>query len=61
MNTSDTFFDVVLIFIIAAIVHYVEFNPILEFIILVVGIIYGIIKIVYTIAQLYYLIKNKGK
>ena len=61
MNTADTFFDVVLIFIIAAIIKYVEFNPILEFIILVIGIIYGIIKIVYTIVQLYYLIKNKGK
>ncbi|MBW8050633.1 MAG: hypothetical protein FVQ77_09915 [Cytophagales bacterium] len=61
MQTADTILDVVLIFILIAVIEYIEINPILEFIALAVAIIYGIIKIGFTISQWYYLIKNKGK
>ncbi|MBW8050804.1 MAG: hypothetical protein FVQ77_10815 [Cytophagales bacterium] len=61
MNTTDTLLDLGLILFIVAFVKYLEFNPLLEFALLVIGIIYGATKIVYTIFQLYYLIKNKGK
>jgi len=61
MQTADTILDVVLIFVFIAVIQYIEVNPILELIALAVAIIYGIIKIGYTISQWYYLIKNKGK
>jgi len=61
MQTADTILDVVLIFILIAVIEYIEVNVILELIALTVAIIYGIIKIGFSISQWYYLIKNKGK
>ena len=61
MQTADTILDVVLIFVFIAVIQYIEVNPILELIALAVAIIYGIIKIGYSISQWYFLIKNKGK
>lgn len=61
MNTADSLLDLILILFIVAFVKYIEINPLLELILLIIGIIYGIIKIGITITQWYYLIKNKGK
>ena len=39
MQTADTILDVVLIFVLIAVIQYIEVNPIVEFIVLAVVII----------------------